>query len=305
MVSSRGWCYILENEQGLSKGDFDKAQNLINECRKNGLLPLDFTVEDEARSADNLERCDDASPERYATGLARTLHQWHHYSPVSFWANQPVYIQMLVEKIDLKYLFLPVCQQFRVPLINSRGWSDLNMRAALMRRFQEHERQGRRAILLCANDHDPTGLQIPDLLPKHLEELSRSVGWSPHNLVIERFGLNADFIEAHRLSWIDGLKTGSGKDLGDPRHKQHGFDYVQDYIAQFGKRKVEANALVVRPEAGRQLCREAIERHLDMGAIAAFEQALAGQRAQVRSVLPDVVERVLHELRNQALTPGA
>src|ERR1700730_4722081 len=40
-VSSRGWCYVLE-EHGLLKGDFDAAQKLINECRKSGLLPLDI-----------------------------------------------------------------------------------------------------------------------------------------------------------------------------------------------------------------------------------------------------------------------
>jgi hypothetical protein len=303
-VSSRGWCYILENEHGLSKGDFDKAQDLINECRKSGLLPIDFTVEDEARGADNLEKYDDTDPARYAAVLAGALHRWTDYSPGSFWDNQPVYIQMVVEKIDLKYLFLPVCRLYRVPLINSRGWSDLNLRAALMRRFQEHERLGRRPVLLCCNDHDPVGLQIPNLLPKHLEELREAVGWSPHNLTIERFGLNADFIEMHDLTWIDGLKTGSGKDLGDSKHKQHNHAFVQDYIAEHGKRKVEANALVVRPEAGRHLCRESIERHLDMSAIATYERSLAEQRAQVKSAMPDAVERVLHELRSQALTPG-
>ena len=41
-VSSRGWCYVLENEGGLSKGDFDRAQDLINDCRKSGDLPLDI-----------------------------------------------------------------------------------------------------------------------------------------------------------------------------------------------------------------------------------------------------------------------
>ena len=31
---------------------------------------------------------------------------------------------------------------------------------------------------------------------------------------IERFGLNADFVDHHGITWIDGLITGSGKDLG-------------------------------------------------------------------------------------------
>jgi hypothetical protein len=32
-VGSRGWCYVLE-EHGLVKGDFDRAEDLIADCRK-------------------------------------------------------------------------------------------------------------------------------------------------------------------------------------------------------------------------------------------------------------------------------
>jgi hypothetical protein len=296
-VSSRGWCYILENECGLAKGDFDKAQGLINNCRKSGLLPIDFTVEDEARAEDCSEQCDGEDPDQYAAGLAGTLLHWDRYTPVSFWDFQPVFIQMVVEKIDLKSLFLPVCRKYRVPIRNSRGWSDLNLRAGLMRRFKEHELKGRTPVLLWCGDHDPTGLQIPDVLPTHLEELAQAVGWSPRNLIIDRFGLNQDFIEEHKLTWIDGLETGSGKDLGDPSHPNHGDHHVQQYIAKFGKRKVEANALVVRPEAGRRLCQEAIEKYLDMGAIGVYERALAGKRQQVKEALPPAIRKVLKLLK--------
>jgi hypothetical protein len=295
-MSSRGWCYVLENDHGLSKGEFDKAQDLINSCRKNGLLPIDFTAEDEARSADNLEQCDNVDPQGYALTLAQGLHQWKSYSPISFWDNQPVFIQMVVEKIDLKNLFTGICKQYQIPIINSRGWSDLNLRAGLMRRFQEHERKGRKPILLYCGDHDPVGLQIPDLLRKHFEDLTPAIGWSPNFLTIERFGLNHDFIEENNLTWIEGLKTSSGKDLGDSKHPQHNADFVQDYIEKFGRRKVEANALVVRPEAGRRLCREAIEKHLDIAAIATYEQALQAQRQLAKLALPEAVQHVLKDL---------
>ena len=39
-VSSRGWCYILE-DHGLTKGNFKSAEDLINAGRKTGLLPID------------------------------------------------------------------------------------------------------------------------------------------------------------------------------------------------------------------------------------------------------------------------
>src|SRR5262249_11972958 len=105
-----------------------------------------------------------------------------------------------------------------------------------------------------------------------------------------------DFIEAHNLTWIDGLGTGSGADLGDPEHRQHNAAYVQDYIRKFGKRKVEANALVARPEAGRQLCRAAILKYLDRDAVARYQQELACQQELARAALPAALRRALARL---------
>jgi len=56
-VSSRGWCYVLE-DHGLLKSRFDNAQTLINDCRKSGRLPLDICKEDEARTFSNVEAID-------------------------------------------------------------------------------------------------------------------------------------------------------------------------------------------------------------------------------------------------------
>ena len=49
---------MLEREGEITKGDFDVAQRIINECRKLGLLPLDSCSEDEWRQADGLEKLD-------------------------------------------------------------------------------------------------------------------------------------------------------------------------------------------------------------------------------------------------------
>jgi hypothetical protein len=192
---------------------------------------------------------------------------------------------MMVEKIDLKTLFSPVCSQFLIPIANSKGWSDINSRADMMRRFAEHEAAGRQCVLLYCGDHDPVGLTISETLRSNMADLSGAVGWSPVNLIIDRFGLNADFIEAQRLTWIDGLVTGSGKDLADPRHPDHRKPYVQNYIARFGKRKVEANALVVRPQAARQLCLDAILRYLPADAPDRYRATLREPREKLRQAI--------------------
>lgn len=286
-VSSRGWCYILE-EHGLGKGHFDAAQKLINDCRKTGLLPIDICAEDESRLPNFYESIDDDTPEGIADRLENYVNNAHrHYTPVSFWDYQSHYVEMMVEKIDLKTLFSPVCGNYRVPIANARGWSDINGRARLMQRFKEWEDKGNQCVLLYCGDHDPAGLNISDSLMTLFEEMQGAVGWNPSRLIINRFGLNADFIDSNNLTWIDELETGSGGNLADPRHEDHNKPYVQNYLQCFGARKVEANALVVRPEQGRQLCRAAILRYIDEDGIDAYRRTLATARQEARQAIAE------------------
>ncbi|MBK1619826.1 hypothetical protein CKO42_15520 [Lamprobacter modestohalophilus] len=285
-VSSRGWCYVLEAEAGLLKSDFDQAQEIINECRKRGILPLDICAIDEARSFSNLEVIDDDTPEDYVESVRSSVH-WmvDRYTPLSFWDGQAFFVQMVVEKIDLKSLFASICGRYCIPLANAKGWSDLHLRADMMRRFQEHEREGRQGVLLYCGDHDPAGLRISASLRANMAELSGAIGgWSPERIIVDRFGLNSDFIGQHNLSWIDNLKTGSGKDLADPRHKDHKQPYVQNYLREFGARKVEANALVTRPEAGRALCKKAVCQYIDADADTHYSERLEPFRAEARRI---------------------
>ena len=280
-VSSRGWCYILE-EHGLAKGDFDVAQRLINGCRKSGRLPLDACSEDDGRQAEHIERIDGATPQKFAAEWVDYVRDSAHeqFMPISFWDELDVYVEMTVEKIDLKSLFDSVCREFHVPLANISGWNDINARAAMMRRFARWERAGKRCVLLHCGDHDPGGLHISNFIRSNMEDLADAVGWSPDKLIIERFGLNTDFIRLHRLTWIDNLMTGSGGRLDDPNHADHHKSYVQNYMRRFGARKVEANALVVRPDAGRKLCRDAILRHVPADAVDRYEHCLRRVQGQ-------------------------
>ncbi len=284
-VSSRGWAYILEQMAGLLKGDFNQAQNVINDCRKSGLLPLDICAVDDARSFEHVEYVDRDTPDDFVKSVQESIN-WRIdcYTPVSFWDDQPFYLQMVVEKIDLKSLFAPVCRRYRVPTANAKGWSDLHLRGAMMQRFKEHEEAGRQCALLYCGDHDPAGLRISDSLLSNMREMAGQMKWSPDRVIVDRFGLNYDFIQEHRLSWIENLETGSGKDLANPKHKDYSLAYVQDYIRQFGARKVEANSLVVNAKAGRDLCERAILKYLDQEAPERYESSLLPYRDEVRRI---------------------
>jgi len=199
-VSSRGWCYLLEGLAGLKKGDFNIAQSLITDCRKSGLLPMDICAEDSAREFSNLELIDQCTPDEYVGNILRALpHQGDYYNPASFWSGQPYYVEMLVEKVDLRSLFSEICAEFHVPIANGHGWSDLHTRASMKRRFQYWEQHGNQCVLLYCGDFDPIGLHISEHLRHNLDEIE-AVPWSAQTLIIDRFGLNFDFIEANGLS---------------------------------------------------------------------------------------------------------
>jgi hypothetical protein len=154
-----------------------------------------------------------------------------------------------------------------------------------MRRFKTWEAKGKQCVLLYCGDHDPGGLQITSFLRSNLADLSAAVGWSPDNLIIDRFGLDFDFIQAHGITWIDNLITGTGKDLADPKHNDHGKPYVQDYLRRFGARKVESNALLAPRlvAVGKELCRQAILKYVPEDAPSEYLERLEPLRDQVRA----------------------
>ena len=65
-VSARGWGYVLEGEGAVNKDDIDLVEKLINECRKDGVLPLNICALDAKREFSNVERIDDTTPEEEA-----------------------------------------------------------------------------------------------------------------------------------------------------------------------------------------------------------------------------------------------
>jgi hypothetical protein len=269
-----------------------------------GYLPIDFTAEEEARKFSGVEIPESETPiqfmKRYLEATL-TCEKW--YTP-DWWEGEEYYIQMVVEKIDLKTLFEPVCREYHVPIATSKGWSSMLQRAEYARRFQEAEERGLRCVLLYCGDFDPDGLRISDFLRSNLRDLKDIVwsdgtkGYDPRDLIIDRFGLNYDFIMANNLTWIDGLITGSGKNLADPSHPNYHMDYVQKYLAKYGAKKCEANALVVRPREARELCRQAIEKYLGTDALDRFKakrQAIIDevQTFREQTGLYDAVQRAL------------
>lgn len=277
-VSARGWCYQLESERLINKDQFNIVESWINKCRKNGHLPVDFTAEEEGRKFQGVEKPHTNSPIQEAKEWIEAAMESERYYTPNWWDGEEYYIQMLVEKVDLKTLFGSVCKKYHIPIATSKGWSSVMQRAEYARRFKEAEDNGLQPVLLYCGDHDPDGLRISDFIKKNLSDVKDIVwsdgtdGYDPDGLEVIRFGLNSRFIEQHNITWINNLITGSGANLASPNHKNHKMPYVQDYISTHGARKCEANALVPMPRIARKLVETAIVDLLGGDAVDRFQE---------------------------------
>lgn len=256
-ISSRGWAYQLETFGIIDKSEFDKVTKIINDCRKSGLLPIDFTAEESSRQFKHVFKPETLTTKQKFLKYFKDAKTRHLYHIPDYWVDEKYYIQVLVEKIDLVTLFEPVCEEYRIPIATSKGWGSISQRWEIIKRFKLHEDAGRIPVLLYCGDFDPSGLLISDKLKKNLHDLYGATKWNPYDkLIVNRFGLNYDFIEDNDLTWIENLVTGGGKELKADKA------FIVDYIDNYGRRKCEANALVPRPEAARELIKETIEEYL-------------------------------------------
>lgn len=292
-VSSRGWCYILEGYRLINKDEFDKVDSLINNCRRYGYLPIDFVAEESSRQFNGIEKPDDGDVVKMFGDYLRGAMNASEYFTPDWWRGEEYYIQMVVEKIDIVTLFQPVCEEYHIPIANSKGWSSMLQRAEYARRFKEAQDNGMQCVLLYCGDHDPDGLRISEFIKNNLEDLKDikwddgTEGYDPEDLIIERFGLNYNFIIKNKLTWIDNLITGSGKNLASPLHKNHNMSYVQDYLKKIGERKCEANAIITKPKEAQDLVRSAIEGYLGKDARNRFAQKRAAIKEEFDNFLDD------------------
>lgn len=308
-VSSRGWCYLMENMNLINKGQFDKVQNAINDCRKQGLLPVDFVAEEAARQFENVlipSVREGKTIKDTLTWMLSDVLDGHTYFKPEYWEGEEYYIQMIVEKVDLFNLFQPICNRYNIPIANSRGWSSILQVAEYAKRFKEAEEMDLKCVLLYCGDYDPDGIRISDNLRSLLEDKENVVwkdgtgGYNPDDLIIDRFGLQLETIKELRLTWIDNLMTGSkgylakevngqiiqGRTKQGKPHPNFTLDYVQEYLSLNGVRKCEANAIIPYPREAGKICTDAIEKYLGPDALDRFE----AKREQVKEDYEKLLE---------------
>ena len=81
------------------------------------------------------------------------------------WTDQEKYVEVWIEKDALAGLFAPVCEEWGLPLIISRGFTSVTYRKLAEKRMKEADKP---CTLLYFGDLDPSGMAISDVLKNEL-----------------------------------------------------------------------------------------------------------------------------------------
>jgi hypothetical protein len=302
-MGPRDWCYHME-ERGLRKDQFDRAERLLNQCRDQGLLPVDFVLDDDTRrpEGDDPAGCDGDLDGYLSQIWSGVEAQANFYNPVPWAAYQRYYVEVAVEKAGLKSLFAVVAEEFGTLVSNFRGDADYLSRARMLMRFAAAVERGQEPVLCYCGDFDPKGVMIGEGLRHTLGKLIGTrfrdgieVRFDIDKLRIDHFGLSYEYIvsELPQSVWTPNLVTGGGKNLADPNHRDFKKFRVAEWLLQVGERKCEANAIVVRPEAGRALLRRILEQYVDPAGVERYRADIEASRAVLAEHLPAYLEERL------------
>jgi hypothetical protein len=198
-----------------------------------------------------------------------------------YWEGEKFYLMICTEKGDIRNLFKPICDEYHIPIISTKGWYPILLRYHIAKLSIKAEARGLTPVLLLFYDHDPAGLKITDKFKKGLRDISRAVNWRPTLIMVERFGLNKADIDKYGLTWIENLQTGSGREARDP-----------EYIQKYGRRKCESNALFKNDEtlnAAKRICRDAIEKYYGTNALERFREKEKKSKEKLSEVYEDPV----------------
>jgi len=277
----RGWGYRCEQLGKIDKGEFKALAHAINDCRQLKYLPMDIISEDpdESRHFKGIHR---------ATNLKTILEQLRNHITetlgslpsmlTDFYEGEKYYLMMAVEKGEILLLFGPICEEYGfIPYVSFKGWSNLNNRADIAAQCKWAKEHGLIPVLLLFFDHDPKGLKMSETFRKHMKKMQDATGYDPSDLMIKRFGLNKEQIDKFKLSWVNNLRTSSGKEAKETKD-------VLEYIEAYGQKKCEMESLYKDDEttrAAEQICREAIEEFLGKDAVERFRKKIEESKAKL------------------------
>lgn len=216
---------------------------LLADMRRSGEIPYSWI-------ADNTRWM--RKPKTYSS-MSSMLELTQRTYRRAIWNDQPVYVEIWLEKEALAGVLIEVTREWDVPLMVCRGYPSLSFLHAAAMTIEDQDKP---TYLYYFGDRDPSGLDIDRFVEKEIRELAPTA-----DLRFRRVAVLPEQIAQWELPTRPTKKT-------DSRAKG------------FHGESIEVDA--IRPSELRSLCRECITLHIDQEV---YRSTLAVEKAEKETLL--------------------
>jgi hypothetical protein len=246
------------------KKDYHKLTDLLTRARLEGRIPW-RAIGDETRPViiwdahQTPQSFVKREIDNFLKGYARDLLQ-----------SQPNHIELVGEKLTIEGIVRPICMQYCIPYTIGRGYSSINPRHDLAKRFEASGKEN--LILLFLSDFDPAGEEIAHSFARSIRD-----DFAIDELVIEpiKVALTLEQIREFELPPIMTAKA------SDPNYER--------FIERYADSSVhELDAL--EPEQLQRILTRAIDSVIDVDV---FNAEIDAEKRD--SVWLEGVRRTVHE----------
>jgi hypothetical protein len=247
------YAFVAENLIANTFREYKNFCELMKDARLSGHVDWDG-IEDRTRNLENYSMWDD--PEQALQSMVKNYIE-------DAWATQPSYCEVWIEKEALMGVLQRPCWKYRLPFMACRGYTSVSEIYVAAGRLRERMDDGKKAIILHAGDHDPSGKDMSRDNFDRLNLLSGECG-----IEIRRIALNMDQIKRYNPphQWA---KT------SDTRHR----GYVRDTGTEHSW---ELDAL--KPDALMEIISTAVEPIIDQEKWDAHMAREQEKRAYIKDV---------------------
>lgn len=198
-----------------SQNNYKRIGGLVNDARNAGLIDWDI-IKDRNRETITVSHW--TNPADIVRTAARSFR-------IDKWENQPVHVEVMVEKDALSGVLIPVCRELDIRFTANKGYSSSSMLYETGKRIQRMIDYGKDVVIFYLGDHDPSGIDMSRDIKERLEL------YAGDTIQDERLALNFDQIQ----------------DLNPPENPAKTTDSrYKAYMKQFGESSWELDAIEPR-----------------------------------------------------------
>lgn len=188
------------------------------------------------------------------------------------WADQPSYVEVMVEKQALEGVLQPVCSSLDIPFTANKGYSSSSAMYEASKRFIERAKQDKTLHIIYLGDHDPSGIDMSRDVLDRLDlfiktSMDRRIEIGPNEvdaITVNRVALNMDQVRTFNPPENPAKITDSR---------------AASYIERFGRSSWELDA--IEPRRLAQLVRDAVIALMDAPLFEKNRKKMERERAQL------------------------